>query len=44
MTRGKVTSASATRSLIINELILNAIPGYLGQKENQRKSQSMLEV
>lgn len=32
MTRGKVTSAGAARSLIINELILNTIPGSLGQK------------
>ena len=35
MTSGRVTSAWAPWSLIINELILNAIPGYLGQKETQ---------
>lgn len=35
MTRGKVTSAWVTGSLIINELILNAIPSYLGQKETK---------
>lgn len=35
MTRGKMTSAWAILSLIINELILNAIPSYFGQKETK---------